>query len=314
MSLKSYRSAGWLGALVQAGGRLRAAAPAAALALLSTVLAAPCARADDAHHTFWSVKGEHNTVYLLGSVHVLKPSDSDLPPEALRAYAAAKALVMEVDLAEATPESLLSSGMNEEILPEGQTLASTLGPEAYAKVMAHAKALGVDPEFLDHLQPWFAAVTLVQLELSRQGFEAASGVDAQLARRAQADHKPIIALETMNEQLGLFSHMSLDQQRRFLLYSLEDADDSANELTEVVGAWRRGDTKTLERLLGEAFDKFPDLYRVLTTDRNRKWLPTISGLLREKQDYLVVVGALHLIGRDGVVEMLERQGYKVEQR
>ena len=67
-------------------------------------------------------------------------------------------------------------------------------------------------------------------------------------------------------------------------------------------------------MLGEGFDKFPDLYRVLTTDRNRKWLPTIDELLRDKQDYLVVVGALHLVGTNGIVEMLQRQGYKVEQR
>jgi uncharacterized protein YbaP (TraB family) len=282
--------------------------------LLAAALLASVACAADGLHTFWSVKGQYNTVYLLGSVHVLKPADSELPPEALRAYSAAKAVVMELDLSAVAPETMLDADLSLETLPPGQTLADALGPQAYATLIAHAKPLGLNEEFLSHFQPWFAAVTLAQLEIAQLGFDANSGVDAQFAQRAQTDHKPIIALETMDEQLGFFAHMPLDQQRRFVLYTLDDVDESAKEVDAVVTAWRHGDTKTLERLLGEGFDKFPDLYRMLTTDRNRKWMPTIAGLLHEKQDYLVVVGALHLVGQDGVVELLERQGYKVEQR
>jgi len=284
------------------------------LVLIAFAAGVPGVRADTGHHTFWSVKGGHNTVYLLGSVHVLKPDDRELPPEALRAYAGAKAVVMEIDLNEATPESLLASGLGDEVLPEGQTLSAVLGPEAHAKLEARVKPLGLDMEFLEHFQPWFAAVTVVQLELSRLGFEGGSGVDAQFAARAKADHKPIIALETLHEQLGMFSHLSMDQQRRFLLYSLDDLDDSVAEMPAIVAAWRGGDTKTLERLLTEGFDQFPDLFRILTTERNRRWVATLDGLLHEDQDYLVVVGALHLVGRDGVVELLQRRGYKTEQR
>jgi uncharacterized protein len=285
-----------------------------AFAWLIVALLAPQAWADGEHHTFWSVKGQYNTVYLLGSVHVLKSDDRDMPAEALRAYAAAGSLVMELNLNDTAPEKVLAAGLGGEALPAGQTLASILGPEAYAKLTAHLQPLGLDPQFFDQMQPWFVALTLEQLELARLGFDPDSGVEAQFTRRAQADHKPIIALETMDEQLGLFSHMSLDQQRRFLLYCLEDADDSAEEMNEIVSAWHRGDTAKLERLLGEAVEKFPDLYRTLTTDRNLKWLPRIEGMLHEKQDYLIIVGALHLVGKDGVVALLERQGYKVLQQ
>jgi uncharacterized protein YbaP (TraB family) len=285
-----------------------------AFAWLIVALHAPPARADGERHTFWSIKGQYNTVYLLGSVHVLKSDDHDLPAESLRAYAAAGSLVMELNLNDAAPEKVLAAGLSGEELPAGQTLASTLGPEAYAKLTAHLQPLGLDPQFFEQMQPWFVALTLEQLELARLGFDPDSGVEAQFTRRAQADHKPIIALETMDEQLGLFSHMSLDQQRRFLLYCLEDADDSAGEMNEIISAWHRGDTVKLERLLGEGMEKFPDLYRTLTTDRNRKWLPRIETMLHERQDYLIIVGALHLVGKDGVVALLERQGYKVQQQ
>jgi uncharacterized protein YbaP (TraB family) len=246
-------------------------------------------------------------------VHVLKAVDSDLPPEALRAYASAKTLVMEISLNQISAKRLLGSILDLETLPAGQTLAGALGPEVYNKFTAHAKPLGLDPEFMSHFQPWFAAMTLNQLELAKLGFDPDAGVDLQLAKRAQADHKDIIALETIEEQAELFAHLSLEEQRHYVLYSLAETHNTASGLDAIVSAWRRGDTKVLERLLAEASNEFPDLLTKLTTDRNRKWLPTITALLNDDHDYLVVVGALHLVGRDGIVELLQMQGHEVVQ-
>ncbi|MGA2564738.1 MAG: TraB/GumN family protein [Steroidobacteraceae bacterium] len=274
---------------------------------------AAAALADSGHHSFWSVKGAHNTVYLLGSVHVLKPADSDLPPDSLRAYNNAKALVMELDLNNISADSLVGADLSDEMLPEGQTLAEALGPSAYGKFAAHLQPLGVEPDFFSQFQPWFAAISLEQLELARLGFETGSGVDEQFAARAQSDHKPIIALETIEQQLGIFAHLSLDEQRRFMLYTLEDADDTSNATDAVISAWRNGDTKSLEQLLSESYAQYPELFRMLTTDRNRAWLPVITGLLHEDQDYLVIVGALHLVGKDGIIQLLAQQGYQAIQ-
>ena len=252
-------------------------------------------------------------MYLLGSVHVLKPEDSDLPPDSLRAYDNAKALVMELDLNNISPESLLGTDLGDEMLPQGQTLAEALGPSVYGKFVTHLQPLGVEPDFFSQFQPWFAAISLEQLELARLGFESGSGVDEQFAARAQTDHKPIIALETIEQQLGIFAHLSLDEQRRFMLYTLEDADDTAGATDAVITAWRNGDTKSLEQLLSESYAQYPELFRVLTTDRNRAWLPVMTGLLHEDQDYLVIVGALHLVGKDGIIQLLQQQGYQVVQ-
>jgi uncharacterized protein YbaP (TraB family) len=291
-------------------GGLRARWLAALLLSVFCGSAGISARADDAHHTFWVVKGAHNTVYLLGSVHVLKPADSDLPPEAVRAYASAKALVMELDLNNISADSLLGGDLSVAMLPEGQTLAEALGPDIYRKFAAHAKALGLDPEFFSSYRPWFAAMALQQSELARQGFETGSGVDEQFAQRAASDHKPIIGLETVDQQLGIFGNLTEAQRRRFVLYSLDDAEDSEHAADAVVSAWRAGDVRKLERLLSESFEQYPELFRMLTTDRNRQWLPTITQLLHEDQDYLVIVGALHLVGKDGVVQMLQQAGYQ----
>jgi len=291
-----------------------------AMAALWLLCAAAAAHAEDGHaeglhHIFWEVKGRHNTLYLLGSVHMLKAADSQLPPEALRAYASSKVLVMELDLngAGAGAEALLESDAQLTTLPEGQTLAAAVGPRLYAQLLARARPLGLEPEILEHFQPWFAALMVQQMELAKSGFDAAAGVDEQFALMAQGDHKPILGLETVDEQLGLFAHLSLEQQRQFLRSTLQDSDSAESETDAVVRAWQRGDTLKLEQLLREGTQESPELYRLLTTERNRRWLPKITALLNGDDNCLVIVGALHLIGHDGVIELLQRQGYSAQQ-
>jgi uncharacterized protein YbaP (TraB family) len=283
------------------------------LALLLGLATGTRAAADESHHTFWTVQGSHNTVFLLGSVHVLKPNDDELPAEALRAYGNSHALVMEIDLNRLPADKLFGADPGLQQLPRNQTLGQVLGPETYRAFTERVKSLGLDPGVFTHFQPWVAAMALQQAKLSQQGFDAGSGVDEQFAQRAAADHKPIIALETVDEQLGIFAHLPMEQQRRFLRYVLDDTDDSADSADAVVAAWRDGDVQQLQSLLSQSFKEYPELFELLTTDRNRRWLPVVAALLNQDQNYLVIVGALHLVGPDGLVQLLRRQGYGVTQ-
>jgi hypothetical protein len=280
---------------------------------LLALVAAGAAWADGAHHSLWVVKGHGNQLVLLGSVHMLKPDANQLPPEALQAYAHAAALVMEVDLNSVKPEDMMLSMATQGALPQEQTLEQVLGPELHARLATQARADGLEPAMLEHLQPWLAALMLDQMQMTRLGYDSASGVDQQFAQRAAADHKRIIGLETVDEQLGLFAHLSLEQQQRYLRYTLDEHDRAADELKVMVAVWQAGDTRRLENLLAEGFGDFPDLYRMLTSERNRRWMETLVPLLNGTQDYLVIVGALHLVGKEGLVALLRERGYSVEQ-
>lgn len=285
--------------------------------LLFCVVAAICspARAADApaqHHILWSLQGKTNKVYLLGSFHLLKESET-LPAAIDAAYADAEALVMEIDMDDLDPVQMQESVKELALLPEGQSLQQQLDPKTSAQFTAMARALGVDPALVDRFRPWFAAITLVQLQLMKLGFDPASGVEQRLTRRASGDGKPIQGLETVREQLEIMARLPDKQQREFLLYSVDDAGHMASEVDALLAAWRRGDASTMAKLLQEGFDEYPDLYRPLTVERNRKWIPQIEKLLDERDDYLVVVGALHLVGTDSVIDLLERKGYKVKQ-
>jgi uncharacterized protein len=264
------------------------------------------------HHILWSLQGKTNKVYLLGSVHLLKESEA-LPAAIDSAYADAEALVMEIDMDDLDPAQMQQAVMELAAQPPDQSLQLQLGAPTYEKFATEARALGLDPAMLDRFRPWFAAITLVQVQLMKMGFDPESGVERRLTRRATGDKKPIHGLETVREQLEIMARLPEKQQREFLLYSVEDAERMATEVDELLAAWRNGDAAAMAKLLQEGFDEYPDLYRPLTVERNRKWIAQIEALLSARDDYLVVVGALHLVGTDSVIDLLERKGHKVKQ-
>ena len=281
-----------------------------ALAYSTSPLAAGSAAG---HHTLWTVKGKTNTVYLLGSVHFLRPSEQ-LPAAVDAAYKDAEQLVMEIDMDDLDPLAAQQTTMELGMLPEDDSLESEIGASTYAKVVRQAQDIGLDPQILNRFRPWLAAMTLVQLQLLKQGLDPESGVEQRLTARATSDGKKITGLETLQEQLGMLANLPSDQQRQFLLYSIEDADNAAREIDKMLAAWRIGDVAALAQLLSHEFNQFPALYRPLTVDRNRRWAPHIEALLNEHDDYLVVVGALHLVGKDSVIDLLQKDGYTVTQQ
>lgn len=284
-------------------------AAAMALALLGCV----GARADGLH-TFWEVTGRHNTIWLFGSIHVMHSADISLPPVATEAYGKAEQVVEELVIDEVMGELAGAAGQKLQFLPEDQTLQGVLGPDLYAKLQEEARRLGIDPDFMSRMQPWFVAQQIEGMRMLRAGFNPMNGVDMQIAVRARQDAKPLIGLETAADQLGIFAALTLDEQREFLRSTLEETD-SDSELRDLLKAWRNGDLKALQAALRKGSEDSPVLFRKLTVDRNRRWLPQIEKMLQDpRDDYLVVTGALHMVGRDGLVEMLRRKGYKVVQK
>ncbi|MEO6081253.1 MAG: TraB/GumN family protein [Steroidobacteraceae bacterium] len=282
------------------------------ISVIAGLLWSLTAHADE--HVFWEVSGKHNTVYLLGSVHVLSNTDRALPAVADAAYLDAESIVEELDVFAAASEMSGGAALSLQTLPEGQMLAAVLGPELHARLQKAAAPLHIDTDFLTRMQPWFVAMMITQARLTQGGFNATDGVDFQIALRAQRDRKPLRGLETAVEQLSLFAAMSLADQREFLRATLDESDIAA-QVAEIAAVWRRGDLKRLESLLRQGAEESPEFFKALTTDRNLRWLPQIEAMLADpKDDYLVVTGALHMVGDMGMVELLRRKGYKVERR
>jgi len=289
--------------------RLTALLAAAALAIAP----APAGAAE--RSVVWSVRGEHNTVYLFGSIHVLRPGDVGLPRAAQAAYDDAERLVMEIDMddpAVADPVAMAAQMQRQARLPAGQSLESVLGSD-HAAVASHLQEAGLDIAMFDGYAPWFVSMLILQLEVAKRGFDPTHGIEQQVADRAAADRKPILGLETPADQFAVLAGLSLAEQRRFLLMTLEETEQADAQLEQLLTAWRTGDTATLAQVLTEEFEEFPELYRPLTEDRNRAWVEQLADLLDDRDDYLVVVGALHLVGRNSVVDLLRQRGFSVTQ-
>jgi len=272
------------------------------------------ARADSALHSLWELHGKHNTVYLLGSIHVLRLSDYPLPPVVLQAYRDAKSVLMEVNLQEISSEQVQAEMLGSAVLPEGKTLPDVLGRERYGRADALAHEVGVELSLFDQFAPWFAAEAISQLQLTQLGFQPEAGVEMYFMDRARSDGKSVAGLETVHDQISLFQNMSLDTQAEYLLSSLEQAHELPKEVDAMVRAWQRGDTQWFAAQLQSELGKDPRLYQSVLVARNRKWLPKIEALLDDDRNYLVIVGTGHLVGQGSVIDLLKKDGIGATQR
>jgi uncharacterized protein YbaP (TraB family) len=261
----------------------------------------------------WVIHGDHNTVYLAGSVHLLKATDSALPTAFDRAYTGSRTLIMELDLGKVDPMAAATWMAGHGMLPAGSDLKTVIGAARYQRVSTEAARLGVPMEMINQFAPWVLGLQLMELQYQKDGFDPESGVEQQLEHRAQADSKPTAGLETLEEQLGFFEALTPDQQAKFLDLVLNDLHDVDSDTQAVVTAWRAGDAAKLAALLSDEYKQFPALYRSLVTERNKRWEPQIAQLLHDKDNYFVVVGALHLVGDGGLLELMRKDGFKVEQ-
>jgi uncharacterized protein YbaP (TraB family) len=284
------------------------------LGLLCGLLLCLTVRADGALHSLWELHGKHNTVYLLGSIHVLRPGDYPLAPALLQAYGSAKSLLMEVNMDEIGSEEVKAEMLASATLPDGKTLADVLGAQRYGHAEALAREVGVELSLFDQFAPWFAAEAISQLQLTQLGFQAESGVEMYFLERARTDGKSVSGLETVHDQISVFQNMSMDTQAEYLVSSLEEAHELGSVVDSMVHAWQRGDTQWFVNELQSEFGKDPRLYQSVLVARNRKWVPKIEALLEDDRNYLVIVGTGHLVGAGSVIDLLKKDGIGATQR
>ncbi|MEM8816385.1 MAG: TraB/GumN family protein [Pseudomonadota bacterium] len=263
--------------------------------------------------TLWQVEGENNQVYLLGSVHLLRESDYPLPAIIDRAYEDAEHLIMELDMDDIDPVATQAAVSRMGLLNDGRTLADVLGRVDYAKAERAARELDIPLKLLAGSEPWFAAITIEQMLLARMGFNPLYGVEMAMLSKAQKDNKTVDGLETLEEQLGFLDGLTADAQRDLLLQTLEQGRDAEPLMDSLIAAWKDGDTEYLEANMLRELQDYPELYTTIVSERNERWLDRLTALLDDDDDYLVVVGALHLIGDDGLPALLRARGVEVGQ-
>jgi len=261
----------------------------------------------------WIVEASANKIFLLGSLHVLKSSAYPLAAEIDRAYAASQRLVFETDIGAMTEPAIQAKMLELGVYPEGQDLFQNISAGTRETLEKKLNDLGLPSAYFSRFKPWLLAVTLTTLELQRLGFNPIYGIDLHFYTKAKADEKELAYLEPVEYQLDLLGKMSLPDQKSFLNQTLKDLEISTRLADDMTTAWQNGAADDLYELLFKSFEDHPGIEDRLLTRRNKAWLPQIEKMLKEPKITMVIVGAGHLIGPDGLVEHLKQKGYRVKQ-
>ena len=261
----------------------------------------------------WKASGDKNTVYILGSIHLLKRESAALKPIVQEVFSKSKRLVLEIDLVSEGPAKFQQLLMQKGIDPEGKQLEQQLSQETYALTAKRASDLGVDLKILAPFKPWVVALTMVVMQLQKLGYDPNLGIDHQLARRAKQADKPVDGLETAEFQIDIFSRLTASEQDMFLRQSLLEMDQLEKSVDDLVAVWNSGDVARGEQLFLESMRAYPELKAKLIDERNRSWIGQIEQFLKQNDNILVVVGSAHLVGKGGVIEILKARGYDLEQ-
>jgi uncharacterized protein YbaP (TraB family) len=293
-------------------GKAFAEAPIASAAMVASPLASPLASpVAGTGPALWVIKDADSTIYLFGTVHVLRPTTVWESPRVTAAFNSASDIWFEIS----NPDDVaaIMPLIQQYGVAPGQPLSSQLTPDEMTQLDAAAQVLGVSGAQMDIFRPWYAGLTLSLAPLKKAGYDPASGVELTLKTRAEAAGKPVHGFETIEKQVLILANLPQDIQLEFLRSTLKDYDDASTELDAMVDAWSSGDVAALERVTNEDMKtEAPDIYKALLVDRNVGFADGIQTLLAGSGTAFVAVGAAHLVGPDSVQSVLEARGVEVK--
>jgi uncharacterized protein YbaP (TraB family) len=286
-----------------------------ALSLLSGCATSPAtnaapapvaAAAHPAEPALWVIRDEDSTIYLFGTVHMLKPGTTWRTPRVEAAFNGADELVLEL-------EDDDPAGMTPLIQQYGLDLAhplsSKLGEEDRKRLAGVAQSLGIPVAQMEPLRPWLASLQIVLTGLMRAGFDPNAGVDKLLLAAARQAGKPVRAFETPEQQIRFFADLPPEIELDLLRQSLRDFEGGAALFDAIATGWAAGDVAAMERaLVGDMRAGAPRLYQVIIVERNTDWANQIETRLKGKGSSFIAVGSAHLVGPDSVQAHLGRKG------
>lgn len=266
-------------------------------------------------HFLWKATSARNTIHLFGSIHFGSSEMYPLPEVVTRAYDGSDALVVEVNTNEVDPKVLQQFMIERGSYPKGDTLEKHLSPETWNKLLLAAHEQHLDIAKLQDKQPWLIVFSLATLAITKSGFSPNFGIDQYFLKGAQG-RKPIIELESAEQQMLLMTTFSRVEQERLLKETLDQLEQASSYFRSMLKAWNSGDVSTVQELIQSEIGSEPsakELYDEMFTKRNHAMTDKLIEMSKSGQNYFVVVGAGHMVGEEGIVELLRGQGYQVTQ-
>lgn len=263
--------------------------------------------------SLWKISKNGNKLFLGGTIHVLKKEDYPLPVEFSKAFKKADTLVFETDIDKAqTPEfgQKMSKMMT---YPAGKSLKDALNKNTFEKLKKYLAKRNIPVEQFIHFKPSMVVLVMTVIELKKMGM-VDIGVDQYFHQKAKAAGKSTAYFETIDEQIKFLGSMGSGNENEMILSMIKDMSRMESMMSVIKSAWLTGDeNKLAEVSLTEMIRDYPDLYQMLLVKRNNNWMPHIEKMMADKKVEMILVGALHLVGKDGLLQQLRNKGYRVKQ-
>jgi uncharacterized protein YbaP (TraB family) len=264
-----------------------------------------------AESSVWVASSSRANVYLAGSFHMLRASDYPLPEEFFTAYKNSRKIIFEIPPGETENPEHMGDFLSGAIYTDGTTLKDHITKAAYAKTEKFCRERNYPLEQYQIFKPALFLTMITVLEMNRIGADSQKGVDFFFKEKALQDGKTTGSLETVDQQLKLLLSMDESMGSDQIIESIDEFKQIETEWGEYLAVWRRSDEVRMEELFIKDFKNYQKLYQTLIVDRNNKWMTDITGFLNGSGNTMVIVGAAHLAGPDGLVNLLRKRGYKV---
>ena len=265
-----------------------------------------------AQTSVWKIQYNKETIYLGGTVHLLRAQDYPLPLEYEKAYQNSNSIYFETDLQTLESPDMQKNIIDSLVYKNGKTLSNILSPSVYKALNEYAKSKGINLQQFDNFKPAMILLSLTVLELKTMGITS-QGVDKFYLTKSLTDKKHIGELESVQTHINYISSMGKGNENNLILQSLKDLKETKKKFKEMLQAWRNGESQTIYKLFVADMKKYtPKLYKSILVERNNNWMPILKSLFKNNKTEFVLVGTAHLVGKNGLLEQFKSQGYKVE--
>jgi uncharacterized protein YbaP (TraB family) len=266
---------------------------------------------------FWKATSPTTEVYLLGSIHLGKKEMYPLAKEIEGAFDKAKYLVLEADLTKVDNVKIQQMVFEKGIYGGEDSLGKHVPAETLKGVTDLAATLGIPAASIEKMRPWFLAMTLTLIGIQKLGYSPEFGIDKHFAEQAKDKGKEILEVESMEFQIKLLAGMSDDLQAKFLASTVEESANTKERMEKILESWMKGDLAVFDQeMIKKPREKHPEqaeFHVKMIDDRNAGMARKIGEYLKTKDVHFIVLGAAHMVGDQGIIRLLEKDGFKVEQ-
>lgn len=281
--------------------------------LLLFLVFAPFAAAAEEQMTpnLWKLQDKDTTIYIFGTVHLMKKGVNWYTPGVDRALNEADRLYLELSPRDTNPLVIQSLILRHGIITDGRTLEGMVGAEDYGKMIDVLEDMDVPLIGFNAMRPWLAATAMTIQVSAANGYLPEYGVETVLTKKANEKGVKIKGLETAEFQIGIFGDMPEEAQKAFFVATIDEVDHVDAMFEVMKNAWLEGDTETLSKLLNSDFEIYPQAAEKLLYSRNRNWADKVEKLMKKDGTFMIAVGTGHLVGHKNLIEILTNRGYQI---